>query len=1051
MLSRFFVDRPVFAWVVALVIMLAGALSIMSLPVSQYPTIAPPQVVISASYPGASATTIENTVTQVIEQNLTGLDGYLYMSSTSDSSGTVSITVTFEAGTNPDMAQVQVQNKIQTALTSLPQVVQKLGVTIEKTSASFLMVVGFISTDGRMSAGDLGDYLTSNVQESISRVEGVGEAQVFGASYAMRLWLDPDKMLKYALVPSDVEAAVTAQNAQVSAGGLAQQPTDGRQEYAVTVSSANLLQTPEDFQNILLKVMPDGSEVHLKDVARVEMGLESYRAFATYNGQPASGMAIKLASGANALQTADRVMKLVDEIKPTLPQGVQVVIPFETTPFVRAALKEVVKTLFEAIVLVFVVMYLFLQNWRATLIPTIAVPVVLLGTFGILAAAGFSINMLTMFAMVLAIGLLVDDAIVVVENVERVMHEDGSQPREATIKSMGQIQGALVGIAMVLSAVFVPMAFFGGSTGVIYRQFSVTIVSAMVLSVIVALTLTPALCATLLKAPDREAHAGKAGFFGWFNRSFDAMTHAVKDGIGYTITHRFIMFIGYVVILALMVLGFMRTPTGFMPSEDQGALMMMSQLPPGASMERTDRAVRNVEGFIKQSEAQHGTVDSIFAVRGFSFAGTGQNMALGFIKLKDWAERKRDDQSAEAVVRRVQVPLFVAPAFKDAQTLVFPLPAVPELGVADGFDFFIRDTTGQGHEKLQAVVDAFLAKANTDPRLTQVRHNGMADMPEMHLKFDYAKLAALGLDIGSVNNALSSVMAGSYINDFMDRGRIKQVWMQGETDSRMQPEDIMRWHVRNGSGEMVPISAFATMSWQYGSPRLERFNGVAAMNIQGSPNKGVSSGEAMQAVREIAAQTLPQGYEIAWNGLSYQEVQSGEQGPALYAISLLVVFLCLAALYESWSVPISVILVVPCGVVGAVGLTYLLGMNNDIYFKVGLLTTIGLVSKNAILIVEFAKEMMDRGEDAMHAAMEAVRLRLRPILMTSLAFGLGVLPLVFAHGAGSGAQNAIGVGVFGGMLTGTVLCVAFVPVFYVVVAKLGHMEHVGKAVNKSGK
>lgn len=1039
MLSRFFIDRPVFAWVVAIVIMLAGLLSIFNLPVSQYPTIAPPQVSISATYPGASAETIENTVTQVIEQNLTGLDGYLYMSSTSESSGRVTITVTFEAGTNPDMAQVQVQNKIQTALTTLPQVVQQLGVEIEKTSANFLMVVGFISTDGTMSAGDLGDFLVSKVQEPLSRVPGVGQADVFGASYALRIWLDPDKMVKYALNPSDIASAVSAQNAQISSGGLAQQPTDGKQQYSVTISSASLLQTPEQFRNILLKVQEDGSKVLLQDVARVEIGLQSYTALGTYEGKPSSGMAIRLASGANALSTAEAVMNRVDELRPTFPEGVDVVIPFDTTPFVRAALHEVVKTLFEAIVLVVVVMFLFLQNWRATLIPTIAVPVVLLGTFGVLAATGFSINMLTMFAMVLAIGLLVDDAIVVVENVERVMREDGTSPREATIKSMGQIQGALVGIAMVLSAVFVPMAFFGGSTGVIYRQFSITIVSAMVLSVIVALILTPMLCAKILKPIDHEEHTAKGGFFGWFNRGFQSFTEAVSSFVGHTLNIKIVMGLAYVVVVGAMVFGFMKLPTGFMPGEDQGVLLMQTQLPDGASMERTDRTLRNIEGFINESEKDK-TLASIFSVRGFSFAGTGSNMALGFLKLKDWSERPNDDQSHTAVVSRIQPPLLMDPRFQDSQSFVFPLPAVPELGVADGFDLYIQDTVGAGHDALVQAMNEFLREANADPRLRQVRHNGMADTAQMRLTFDYAKLSALSLDISTVNNTLSTAMAGTYVNDFLDRGRIKEVWIQGDIDSRMQPEDILRWHVRNTKGEMVPFSAFTTISWEYGSPRLERFNGLAAVNIQGNPAPGVASGQAMQAVREIAARVLPAGYEIAWNGVSYQEEQSGKQGPALYAISLLVVFLCLAALYESWSVPISVLLVVPCGVVGALGLTYALGMNNDIYFQVGLLTTIGLVSKNAILIVEFAKDLMEKGEDALHAATHAVRLRLRPILMTSLAFGLGVLPLVYAHGAGSGAQNAIGVGVFGGMVTGTILCIAFVPVFYVVVARLGHLE-----------
>lgn len=1039
MFSRFFIDRPVFAWVIAIVIMLAGTLSILNLPVSQYPMIAPPQVSISATYPGASAQTIENTVTQVIEQNLTGLDGYMYMNSTSDSSGRVSITVTFEAGTDPDMAQVQVQNKIQTAISTLPQVVQQLGVTIQKTSASFLMVVGFISTDGRMNAADLSDFLVSNIQEPLSRVYGVGEAEVFGASYAMRVWLDPDKLVKYSLDTADVVSAIESQNVQISSGALAAQPTDGRQEYTATIASSSLLQTPEEFGEILLKVTPEGSNVYLRDVAKIEIGQQTFMATGTYNGMPSSGMAIKLASGANALQTQESVLTRLEELKPNFPEGVEVVTPFDTTPFVRAALHEVVKTLFEAIVLVIVVMYLFLQNWRATIIPTITVPVVLLGTFAMLEATGFSINMLTMFAMVLAIGLLVDDAIVVVENVERVMREDGSNAYDATVKSMGQIQGALVGIAMVLSAVFIPMAFFGGSTGVIYRQFSVTIVSAMALSVLIALTLTPSLCAKYLLPVDHEEHHGKAGFFGWFNRGFDAFTHAVRDLIEHTINHKWVTMACYVVVLGLMGLGFVKLPSAFMPAEDQGAMMLQMQLPQGATMERTDRELQRVENYVWKTEEN--IVDSIFTVRGFSFAGTGQNMALGFVKLKDWSVRTDKASGIDALQRRVMGPLMMSPEFMNASTFLFPLPAVPELGVADGFDFFIQDLSGQGHAKLMEVRNAFLAEAAKDPRLTMVRHNSMDDTAQMNLNIDRQKLSALGLSIANVNSTISTALGGTYVNDFMDRGRIKQVWVQGQMDSRMQPKDLERWHVKNATGEMVPLSSFMTTSWSYGSPRLERFNGLAAVNIQGSPAAGVSSGEAMAAVEEIAARVFPHGYGISWNGVSYQEREAGSNAAPLYGISLLVVFLCLAALYESWSIPAAVILVVPCGVVGALGLTYALGMNNDVYFQVGLLTTVGLVSKNAILIVEFAKDLMAEGADAVHAALEAVRLRLRPILMTSLAFGLGVLPLAMAHGAGSGAQNAIGVGVLGGMMTGTFLCIAFVPVFYVLIAGIGRKKN----------
>ncbi|WP_456118537.1 efflux RND transporter permease subunit [Sutterella wadsworthensis] len=1036
MFSRFFIDRPVFSWVIAIIIMLAGILSISTLPVSQYPQIAPPQVSITATYPGASASTIENTVTQVIEQNLTGLDGYLYMQSTSDSAGRVSITVTFETGTNPDMAQVQVQNKISTALTSLPQVVQQLGVTIQKTSANFLMVVGFVSKDPSIKTADLGDFLTSNIQEPLARVSGVGEAQVFGASYAMRVWLDPEKLVKYKLNPSDITSAISAQNMQVSTGSLAAQPTDGKQEFTATISSSSLLETPEDFRNILLKVTEEGANVYLRDVAEVKLDQKDYIALGTFNGYAASGMAIKLASGSNALETQAAVLKRVEELKSLMPQGVEVVVPFDTTPFVRAALHEVVKTLIEAIILVVCVMFLFLQNWRATIIPTIAVPVVLLGTFGMLAATGFSINMLTMFAMVLAIGLLVDDAIVVVENVERVMREDGTDPHTATVKSMGQITGALVGIAMVLSAVFIPMAFFGGSTGVIYRQFSITIVSAMVLSVIIALTLTPSLCAKILKPIDHDEHMGKGGFFGWFNRGFEALTFAVRDGVGGFIHHPLLLVVCYALVVGGMIWGFMKTPTAFMPGEDQGVALMQVQLPQGATMERTDHEVTRIQKFLEKTESRD--IDSFFAVRGFSFAGSGQNMALGFVKLKDWSARPNDDQSVLAIQRRAMGAFMMSPEFKNASSFLFPLPAVPELGVADGFDFYIQDEKGAGHAKMMELRNKFLAAANQDPRLTMVRHNGMDDTAQMHLKLDNEKLSAYGLDIATVNSALSTALAGSYVNDFLDRGRIKEVWVQGVPSSRMQPVDLNRWHIRNSKGEMVPLSTIAEVEWNYSSPSLERFNGLAALNIQGSPAAGVSSGEAMQAIEEIAAKVFPEGYSIAWNGVSYQERQAGSQEAALYAISLLVVFLCLAALYESWSVPIAVLLVIPCGIVGALGLTLFLGMNNDVYFKVGMLTTMGLVSKNAILIVEFAKDLVAAGEDVVKAALHAVELRLRPILMTSLAFGLGVLPLAIAHGAGSGAQNAIGVGVLGGMITGTILCVALVPAFFVFVTRIAH-------------
>ena len=1032
MLSRFFVERPIFAWVVAIVIMLVGALAIFNLPVSQYPNIAPPQVTINATYPGASAETMSRTVTQVIEKDMTGLDGLIYMNSSADSTGRMTITLTFEAGTNPDIAQVQVQNKLKKAESSLPETVTRLGVSVDKSSASFLMVVGFVDRTGRMNSGDLGDFLTNNVEETLSRVKGVGEATVFGASYAMRIWMDPGLLMKYGLQPSDVSAAISAQNVQVAAGDIAGQPTNGKRMITATLRASSLMTTPEEFENITLKTLADGSVVRIKDIGEVGLGQETYTFEGKFDGVPSSGIAIKLSSGANALGTADRVRAKVAELSPYFPEGVEVIYPFDTTPFVKAALEEVVKTLIEAIILVVCVMYLFLQNWRATIIPTIAVPVVLLGTFGVLGALGYSINMLTMFALVLAIGLLVDDAIVVVENVERVMSEEGTDAKTATIKSMGQIQGALIGIAMVLSAVFIPMAFFGGSTGVIYRQFSVTIVSAMVLSVIVALTLTPALCAQYLKQVKAGHHLEKTGFFGWFNNGFRKMTSGVRASVASLVKHIARLMVIYLVLVGAVVWGYMHLPSSFMPAEDQGVLLMMMQSPAGSTAERTDAALARFQQTISKSEAKD--VESVFYVRGFSFAGTGQNNAMGFLKLKDWSERKTPDTSIGAIMGRVQGLLF-SPMFKDVMGFAFPLPAVPELGVAEGFDFYLQDRGGKGHDNLMQVMNQFLAAANADPRLTQVRHNGMADTPMLQVNVDYGKARAMGVSDTTINSTLNSALGSSYVNDFMDQGRLKKVYIQGKEDSRGEIEDIGKWHVRNSAGEMVPFSSFMTVEWTYGSPRLERFNALDAVNIQGSPAAGVSSGQAMDAVEEIM-KTLPPGYSIEWNGVSYQERVAGSNAGPLYAVSLLVVFLALAALYESWSIPVAVILVVPLGVLGALALTWICGKENDVYFQVGLLTTVGLVAKNAILIVEFARELYESGMDALAAVVEAVRLRLRPIVMTSLAFGLGVVPLALAHGAGAGAQSAIGVAVLGGMLTGTFLCLFFVPVFYALIIQI---------------
>ena len=1033
-MSRFFIDRPIFAWVIAIVIMLAGVLAIRTLPISQYPPIAPPAVSISAIYPGASAKTLEDTVTQVIEQKMKGIDHLTYMSSASDSSGSVTITLTFDAGTDPDIAQVQVQNKLSLATPLLPQEVQKQGVQVAKATSNFLMVIGFVSEDGSMTDIDLGDYVASNVQDIIARINGVGETQLFGSKYAMRIWLDPTKLHNYKLTPADISAAITAQNAQVSAGQLGGMPSPKGQRLNATITAQSRLQTPEQFGAILLRTTADGASVRLHDVARIELGGESYDVVARYNGKPATGLAVKLATGANALDTSDAVQAKLQELSRFFPPGVKVVAPYDTTPFVKISIEEVVKTLVEAIVLVFLVMYLFLQNFRATLIPTIAVPVVLLGTFGVLSATGFSINTLTMFGVVLAIGLLVDDAIVVVENVERVMTEEGLSPKEATRKSMNQITGALIGIALVLSAVFVPMAFFGGSTGVIYRQFSITIVSSMVLSVVVALVLTPALCATMLKPVAKGHTAGEGGlmggFFGWFNRTFERSNAGSRSLVARMLgsSKR------YLVIYGLIVVGmgalFLRLPTAFLPEEDQGFLMSQVILPAGSTAESTLAVMEKVEHHFMEDQKE--AVDSIFTVTGFSFAGSGQNNGLAFINLKDWSERKRPDLKVEAVAGKA---MGYFSTFRNAMAFAFGPPAVVELGNASGFDFQLQDRAGLGHQALIDARNQLLGMAAQNPLLVGVRPNGQDDTPEYKLDIDHAKAGALGLSLADINNALQTAWGSAYVNDFIDKGRVKRVYLQGDASARMQPEDLNKWYVRNSNGDMVPFSSFASAHWTYGSPRLERYNGLPSAEIMGSAAPGHSTGEAMAAMEEMASK-LPAGIGFEWTGLSYQERLSGSQAPALYAISLLVVFLCLAALYESWSIPFAVMLVVPLGIIGALLAAMMRGLSNDVYFQVGLLMTIGLSAKNAILIVEFAKEQMEHGKGLVDATLEAVRLRLRPIVMTSLAFILGVLPLAISSGAGSGAQNAIGTGVIGGMLSATVLAVLFVPLFFVAVRRV---------------
>ncbi|MCY1338914.1 Multidrug resistance protein MexB [compost metagenome] len=1030
-MSKFFIDRPIFAWVIALVIMLAGGLAILKLPVNQYPAIAPPAIAIQVAYPGASAETVQNTVVQVIEQQMNGLDGLRYISSESNSDGSMTITATFEQGTNPDIAQVQVQNKLQLATPLLPQEVQQQGIRVTKAVKNFLMVVGVVSTDGSMTKEDLSNYIVSNIQDPLSRTAGVGDFQVFGSQYAMRVWLDPARLNSYQLTPGDVKSAIQAQNVQVSSGQLGGLPAVRGQQLNATIIGKTRLQTAEQFGNILLKVNADGSQVRLKDVAQVGLGGQDYNISAQFNGSPASGIAIKLAAGANALDTAKAVRATLGRLEPFFPQGMKIVYPYDTTPVVSASIHEVVKTLGEAILLVFLVMYLFLQNFRATLIPTIAVPVVLLGTFGVLAAFGFSINTLTMFGMVLAIGLLVDDAIVVVENVERVMAEEGLSPREAARKSMDQIQGALVGIALVLSAVFLPMAFFGGSTGVIYRQFSITIVSAMALSVLVALVLTPALCATMLKPIHKGDHGeNKGGFFGWFNRWFISATEGYERGVAGILKRRTSYLLLYVVIIAGMVWLFARIPTAFLPDEDQGVLFAQVQTPAGSTSERTQKVVDQMREYLLNEESA--AVNSVFTVTGFNFAGRGQSSGMAFIMLKPWEEREGKENSVFALAERAQKHFE---RFIDARVFAFAPPAVLELGNATGFDLYLQDQAGLGHEALMAARDKFLDLAYQRPELDSVRANGLNDEPQYQLEIDDEKARALGISLADVNTTISIAWGSNYVNDFIDRGRVKKVYLQGQPNARMTPEDLGKWYVRNDQGEMVPFTAFANGYWVYGSPKLSRYNGVPAVEILGAPSPGRSTGEAMAVAEEIISQ-LPTGIGYSWTGISYEERLSGSQAPALYALSLIVVFLCLAALYESWSIPFSVMLVVPLGVIGALIATSLRGLSNDVFFQVGLLTTIGLSAKNAILIVEFAKELHEQGKDIVEAAIEACRMRLRPIVMTSLAFILGVLPLTISSGAGSGSQHAIGTGVIGGMFTATVLAIFWVPLFYVLVSTM---------------
>lgn len=1027
-MSKFFIDRPIFAWVLAILLSLCGLLSIISLPVEQYPELAPPNVRITASYPGASAETLENTVTQIIEQNMTGIDNLMYMSSNSSNTGQAQINLTFTAGTDPDEARQQVQNQLQIALRQLPQAVQAQGVRVSKTGDSNILMIAFVSTDGSMDKQDIADYVASNIQDPLSRVDGVGQVDAYGTQYAMRIWLDPNKLIAYALTTSDVVSAIETQNNQVAVGQVGGLPAVDKQALNATVNAQSMLKTPEQFRAITLRNNPDGSVVTLGDVADVALGAEKYDYLSRYNGHAASGLGVKLASGANEMDTDKRVRARLEELSHYFPRGLEAKIAYETAPFVKASIKDVVKTLLEAVLLVFFVMYLFLQNFRATLIPTIAVPVVLSGTFAVLYICGFSINTLTMFAMVLAIGLLVDDAIVVVENVERIMREEGLSPRAATRKSMGQIQGALVGITLVLSAVFVPMAFFGGTVGAIYRQFSITIVSAMVLSVLVALILTPALCATLLK-PLTPDHQTRRGFFAWFNRYFNRNTARYERGVARILrkTGRWLLL--YFGIIAMMAFLFLRLPTSFLPLEDRGILTTQVQLPPGSTQQQTAKVVAQVEEYYMSKEADN--VLSVFATIGAGPGGNGQNVARLFVRLKPWEVRPGSERTSFAIIERA------TRAFRDikeARVIASSPPAITGMGNASGFNLQLQDHGGTGHAQMMAMRNQLLEMADKDPALTRVRHNGLDDSPQLQIDVDERKAQALGLSIRTINDTLTTAWGSTYVNDFLDRGRVKKVYVQAAPAWRMLPDDINKWYVRNDSGRMVPFSAFATSRWESGSPRLERYNGYSSLEIVGEAAPGVSSGTAMTAMENLVRQ-LPSGVGFEWSGASYQERLSGSQAPALYAISLLVVFLCLAALYESWSIPFSVMLVVPLGVAGALVATWLRGLENDVYFQVGLLTVIGLSAKNAILIVEFANEINSKGGELIAATLEASRQRLRPIIMTSLAFIFGVLPMAISSGAGSGSQHAVGTGVMGGMISATLLAIFFVPLFFVLVRR----------------
>jgi HAE1 family hydrophobic/amphiphilic exporter-1 len=1036
MLSRFFLDRPVFAWVIAIIIMLAGGLAIYNLPISQYPPIAPPSIYIRATYPGASAETVENSVTQIIEQKMTGLDQMLYLSATSDSSGMARVELTFAPGTDPDLAWAKVQNKLQLAMASLPETVQRTGLLVGKSTRNYLMLVGLVSEDGSMDMNDLGDYAVSNIEKILARVPGVGEVEIFGTQYAMRVWLNPDKLTDYHLTVADVITAMKAYNVEVSAGQFGGAPAVEGQRLNASIMVQSLLKTPEQFAAIPLRINPDGSIVRVKDVGRTELGTDIYDIEVTYNGKPSTALAVRQAAGANALDTANAVRAKMGELSRYFPAGMKVVYPYDTTPFVKVSIEEVVKTLFIAILLVFLVMYLFLGNIRATLIPTIAVPVVILGTFAVLGLFGFSINMLTMFAMVLAIGLLVDDAIVVVENVERIMSEEGLPPKEATRKSMDQITSALIGIGLVLAAVFGPMAFFGGSTGVIYRQFSVTIIASMLLSVVVALILSPVLCASLLRPVGKGHEAAEVGFslfrpfFLWFDRVFYRVRDKYQALVGHMLSRRLRYLLIYLLIVAALGFLFQRMPTAYLPDEDQGMLLTQVMLPTGSTLEQTKKVTEEVQRHFLENEKE--AVESYTTIAGFGFSGRAQNNAMAFVRLKDWKLRSRPDLRVKAVAGRAMAAFS---KIRNAMVFAFPPPSVLELGNARGFDFQLQDRGGLGHEALMAARNQLLGMAARDSRLTAVRPNGMDDVPEYRIDVDWEKAGALGVPITSIHNTISAAIGSAYVNDFIQGGRVKRVYVQADAPYRMAPEDLEKFYVRNTAGKMVPYSSSASGRWTSASPRLERYNAFPSLNIWGEPIPGKSSGDAMQAMEEIVTK-LPKGIGFDWTGLSYQERMASSQAPLLYGFSLIVIFLCLAALYESWTIPISILLVLPLGVIGGILASSIRGLPNDVYFQIGLLTTLGLTTKNAILIVQYAMNKLQEGMGLIEATLEGAKLRFRPIVMTSLAFGFGVLPLVLTTGAGAGAQNAIGTSVLGGMVTGTFLAVFFIPLFYFAIYRL---------------